>query len=199
MSTARKSNNHSAPQSCQPAPAHSRFASNPTLRNAWTLIQLRDYVAAANILGSAGRDPQIRNALSVCLMRSGCVDLAVDILRSIVLKPGTVVQRPEMSDVCKRNFATALLMSGFPNGALEVLDETADPQHPVAQQLRQAIKRWERTLSWIRLLDWKLNGIHPSDSRVPIDFEPGEFESDANPTRPEKPGGSTDGSLKLAA
>ncbi len=151
---------------------------NPALQRAWGLIQKSDYAGAAALLAAAGRDPQVRNALGVCLMRMGSVDKAVDVFRSFVLMPGTVLERREVSNASKRNFATALLMKGFPSGALSVLADIHDPDHPMAVRLYSAIKQWEKSLSWFRWLDWKLNRVEPGKCQVPLDFEPGEFDFD---------------------
>jgi hypothetical protein len=149
---------------------------HPALRQAKLLIQKNDYTGAANLLAAAGRDPQVRNALGVCLLRTGRIDQAVDVFRSFVLMPGSVMERPDVSKACRRNFATALLMKGFPSGALAVLAEIREPEHIMDIRLRSAIKQWEKSLSWFRRLDWKMNGIEPRNCHVPIDFQPGEFD-----------------------
>lgn len=141
----------------------------------------------------------MRNALGVCLIRAGHVDKAVDVFRSFVLMPGTVLERSDVSNAAKRNFATALLMKGIPSGALSVLAEIRDPDHPMALRLEAAIKHWEKSLSWFRRLDWKLNGVEPANCRVILDFEPGEFEFEVQIQRPDQPGKTVKSSLKLAA
>lgn len=160
---------------------------NPALQKALALVQKNDYLAAANLLASAGREVQVRNALGVCLMRLGKVDQAVEIFRSFVLVPGAVVERPELSNACKRNFATALLMKGLPSGALSVLAETRDREHVMAVRLHSAIKRWEMSLSWFRRLDWKINRCEPPMCHVPLDFEPGEFDIEVQRSRSVPP------------
>ncbi len=174
-------------------------ALNPKLKQARVLIQKRDYVGAGNLLSSAGRDPQVRNALGVCLMRAGQVDKAVDVFRSFVMIPGTVLERPNVSNVAKRNFATALLMKGFPSGALSVLAKTREPDHPMAVRLYAAIKQWEKSLSWFRRLDWKLNGVEPANCRVILDFEAGEFDLEVQSQLPDQSAKTGKSSWKLAA
>jgi hypothetical protein len=172
---------------------------HPALQRAWGLIQKSDYAGAAALLAAAGRDPQVRNTLGVCLMRMGSVDKAVDVFRSFVLMPGTALERREVSNASKRNFATALLMKGFPSGTLSVLAEIHEPDHPMAVRLYSAITQWEKSLSWFRRLDWKLNGVEPRNCQVPLDFEPGEFDFDVKIQRPIQPGKPGNGSLKVAA
>ena len=162
------------------------------------MIQRGDYAGAADFLTQAGRDPQVRNALGVCLMRIGSVDKAVDVFRSFVLIPGTVLERPEVSNASKRNFATALLMKGFPSGTLSILTAIDDPGHPMSVRLYSAIKQWEETLSWFRWLDWKLNWVEPGSCQVPLAFEPGEFDLDVRIERAVAPGKAKQVSLKLA-
>ncbi|TWU01818.1 tetratricopeptide repeat protein [Neorhodopirellula pilleata] len=178
---------------------HHDWSHHPSLRQARSLIQEGDYVGAANLLGSAGRDPYVRNALGVCLIRAGQVDKAVDVYRSFVLMPGTVLERPDVSNSAKRNFATALLLKGFPSGTLSVLAEIRDPDHPMAVRLYAAIRQWEKSLSWFRRLDWKLNGVEPSNCKIVLDFEPGEFDFDVQAHRPGQPDKPRKSSLKLAA
>ncbi len=151
---------------------------DPTLRRAREWIQNRNYSKAANLLATAGRDAKVRNALGVCLMRMGKVDSAVEVFRSFVLMPGTVIERGDVNHASKRNFATALIMKGYPSGALDVLAETHDPDHPMAVRLREAIAQWEKSLPWLRWFDWKLNHIEPKNCHVPLTFEPGEFDFD---------------------
>ncbi|TWU46969.1 tetratricopeptide repeat protein [Rubripirellula reticaptiva] len=174
-------------------------ALNPTLQKACGLIQKGNFAAAADFLAAAGRDPNVRNALGVCLMRIGHVDQAVDVFRSFVLVPGTVLERPEVSFASKRNFATALLLKGLPSGAITVLADIRDPDSTRSAQLYAAIRRWEKTLSWFRWLDWKLNSIEPCNCQVVLDFEPGEFDFDVQIKRPGLPDDSGNASLKNAA
>lgn len=164
---------------------------NPAILRACTLIKKSDYSGAANLLAAAGRDTQVRSAQGVCLMRTGRAEAAVDLYRSFVLTPGTLLERADVSNVYKRNFATALLMKGLPSGALAVLKQTREPDHRNAVRLYTAIRQWEKSLSWWRRLDWKLNAIEPKNCHVPIDFEPGEFDFEVDsqqPANPETPG-----------
>lgn len=174
-------------ESAQTAGRDIQIAKPPALQKAMALIQRNDYAAAANLLSSAGRDLHIRNALGVCFMRMGKVDEAVNLFRSFVLIPGTTTERPEISNACKRNFATALLMKGMPSGTVSVLVDTQDIEHPMAVRIFAAIKQWEKTLSWFRRMDWKLCNCEPGNCHVPLDFEPGEFDIEVQPTRPVPP------------
>lgn len=167
-------------------PSPSATPLSPSIQRACALIKKDDYIGAASMLAAAGRDPQTRNAQGVCLMRAGRVDAAVDVYRSFILIQGSLLERNDVSNTYKRNFATALLLKGLPSGALAVLKATGEPNHPVAIQLHAAIKRWEKSLSWWKRMDWKFNAIEPRNCTVPIDFEPGEFDFYVERLRPAK-------------
>jgi hypothetical protein len=195
----QNSKKNTRPQSIKTVGVGGQITENPTLQKAWSLIQKNDYAAAVSLLMSAGRDVPVRNALGVCLMRLGQVDQAVDVYRSFVLMSGSLIERPEISNACRRNFATALLMKGFPSGAVSVLAETRDREHPMAVRLYAAIKQWEKTLPFFRRWDWKLNGCEPSGCRISLEFEPGEFDFEVEQPRPVTPIKPRTASSKLAA
>ncbi|MCO8123867.1 tetratricopeptide repeat protein [Stieleria sp. TO1_6] len=141
-----------------------------------SLIRKGDYQSAAKLLQSSGNGTSIRNTLGVCLMRLGRYDEALVVFRQFVLAAGNISERSDISNLCKRNFAMALLLNGSPSGALTVLAEMREPDQPVTVRIYETIQAWERSLSWLRRLDWKLNRIEPARCRIPIDFEPGEFD-----------------------
>lgn len=180
-------------------PSRSATPLSPSIQRACTLINKDDYIGAANLLAAAGRDPQTRNAQAVCLMRAGRFDAAVDVYRSFILVQGSLLERKDVSNAYKRNFATALLMKGLPSGALAVLKATGEPNHPMAIQLYGAIKRWEKSLSWLKRMDWKFNAIEPRKCIVPMDFEPGEFDFYVERQRPAKPETPANADPKVAA
>ena len=160
------------------------------------LMRQGEYRAAAGLLRAAGYDPEVRNLLGVCLIRLGEYEQAVQVYRQFVLLPNSVLERPNMSDANKRNFATALLLKGLPSGALEVLSGMPDMYNLRAVQIRAAILKWEKSLSFLRWLDWKFNFVEPRNCKIPIDFEPGEIEFDTTQVRPDRPARSD---VRLAA
>ncbi len=127
----------------------------------------------------AERSLNNQNIRGVQFMREGKLDEAISVLRSLVMPPGCTWTRPEAPNVFKRNFATALLLAGHPSGCLELLAEMKDEQHPRVQQIRAAIKRWEKTLSFFQWLNWRTGWIEPENRPVLLDFIPGELEGDA--------------------
>jgi hypothetical protein len=100
----------------------------------------------------------------------------------------------------KLNYATALLLSGQPDACLGILQEVDDGA-VTAARLREAIKRWEMTLSFGQKLDWWINHVAPCGRGVSIDFVPGDFglaempipaTVDATlPSRPPSPSGKS--------
>jgi hypothetical protein len=127
---------------------------------------------------SSERSLHNQNVRGVHAMREGNIDEAVSILRSLVMPPGCTWTRPDAPNMFKRNFATVLLLAGHPSGCLELLAEMRDEQHPRVQELRAAIKRWEKTLSFFQWLNWRTGWIEPANRPVTLDFVPGEIEGE---------------------
>lgn len=140
-----------------------------------TLIADGRYREAFDSLNATGRSPLRSQMMAVCAMRFGDVDFALNLLRGLCLTPGTTIIRSDTSDTLRINFATALLLKGLPSGTLEILQDVRDRQSSPVCQLKDAIRRWEKSLSWLRWLDWKTSRIEPARTVVPIDFDPGVF------------------------
>ena len=143
------------------------------------------------------RSTNNQNRRAVQLLRERQVDEALCILRSLVLKPGCTWMRPEVPSLVKRNFATALLLAGHPSGCLAILAEINDEAHPRAQQLRAAIKRWEKTLSFWQWLNWRTGWIEPTNRPATVEFVPGELEGEL-PQPETTPATSTSSHLSTA-
>lgn len=144
---------------------------------------LRDVVALADsgmaeralAVLSRGRlgSEAARNAKGVCLLRLGRVDEALRLFRSLVLRSDCTWMKPELPVVYRTNLCTALLLSGHPVGASDLLAGMEEQEHPAVLRLRRSIQNWERSLSFWHRMQWKL-GLEPG-SPVPIDFSPGDF------------------------
>lgn len=159
------------------------------LQRAVQSIEAGHFDKAFNQLASLGSvSHEVVNARGVCLMRMGKARQAVDLFRSLVLQSGCMWMRPEVPVVCKINFATALLLDGHPRGGVAILAEVNEPQNPDVQQLKAAIRRWVKGLSWWNKLNW-WTGVDLHEV-VPLDFSPGKFlsvpqpESAPTPVRP---------------
>jgi hypothetical protein len=135
-----------------------------------------DYARLAAKLSAGGRGPASLNMLGVCQMRLGNAAEAVRIYRALVLQPGCTWERTDIPALYKRNFATALLLTGLPAGCVSVLHALCQPDHPRCRQLFAAIRNWERSLTFLQRWDWRLNGVAPKHCQIVIDFEPGEFD-----------------------
>ena len=130
--------------------------------------------ALALAADQADHDPQITNAQGVCLLRLGRVREAVALYRCLLHSPGSASAQSDTPAYLKLNYATALLLSGQPEACLAALQEV-DGRNTIARLLRDAIQRWETSLTFSQKLDWWINRVAPSSSPVPIDFAPGEF------------------------
>lgn len=117
------------------------------------------------------RAPWAENARAVCLMRLGHPDRAISIYRSMLLING-VILRQDAPVVFVVNFATALLLAGNVSGALDMLNEAHQPDHPSVARVRVAIDRWRKSLGFFQRLAFAA-GTTP-DKPVPLDFPPGE-------------------------
>lgn len=122
--------------------------------------------------------PLATNSRGVQLLRAGNIEEAVSVLRSLVMPAGCCWTRPDAPFLYRRNFATALLLAGHPSGCLQLLAEMRDEGHPRVQQIRVAIKRWEKTLTILQWLNWRTGWIDPTNRPVTIDFIPGELEGE---------------------
>ena len=141
-------------------------------------------------------DPSAQNTLGVCLLRAGRITEAIEVYRRLTLVTGTVIFRSETPDVWKRNFATGVLLSGSPSGALSILEETRDHETLIETRLRVAILDWQKSLPWWRRVDWLLNRIEPKNCSVPLNFEYGEFDFEVVRNGPS---GNSGNPLDLAA
>ena len=119
-------------------------------------------------------DPQIVNAKGVCLMRLGRACEALSLFRSLVTTQGGTAVQSDRPDYLKMNYATALLLAGHLEACLDVL-EGLDAGSPVVRRLRDAVQRWETSLSFSQRLDWWINRVVPSCAAASLDFAPGEF------------------------
>ena len=150
--------------------------SNPEISKAIEFISTGNYQAAYDHLKSRSADPEVINIKAVLLMRLGKPNQAVSILRSMVLDPTTLLLRPGVPDHIKLNFATALLMDGEVAGCDEILRTIQDKSNEQLIQLRADIRRWEKSLTILRWIDWKACGIAHGSDGLSMDHLPGKFD-----------------------
>jgi hypothetical protein len=124
-------------------------------------------------LARSQSDAPTRNALAVCLMRTGRPDEAVRVYRGLVLDHTGLFLRENVPAVYKVNFAAALMLSGNVMGGIDTLGELKNADHPGIQKLRDAVAAWKSQLSILRRLGLKL-GLEPNRPIV-LDFPPGDL------------------------
>jgi hypothetical protein len=131
---------------------------------------------ALNFLRSSGTatTPHLGNALGVCLLRLGDAEQAIQVYRGLLFADGGLSLSRSAPTTFKANFATAMLMKNNVSGCLDVLSETEEKQHPAVQQLRAAIRRWRKGLTFGQKIKSFLGIAH--DNPVPLDFPPGYLD-----------------------
>ncbi|MBN1346903.1 MAG: tetratricopeptide repeat protein [Phycisphaerae bacterium] len=159
------------------------------LSEAYALLDTGHPQEALVILkGVESKSPELQNAYGVCLMRLGQLDKALTLFQTLVFRNGGVVIPHDVPAVMKTNLATALLLTGNVGGCLEILAEVDDENHPAVVRLRSAIKKWKRTLTFVRRFLLYVLGSSQSGS-VAIDFPPGDLmqvTARPEPRRPHK-------------
>ena len=114
--------------------------------------------------------PEIRNARAVCLLRLGRLSDAVSILRDITFR-GYMNMPDDAPLRFQLNFATAMLMMNFKDAAMTVMDRLELEEDPQADQLRNAIEQWKKSLGPIARLCCRI-GLYPKRP-VTLDAPPG--------------------------
>jgi len=146
----------------------------PLLLKVAQLADLEKFDDARQLLADVSRhSDEIRNARGVLMMRTGQIEAAVGLLRTLALAPGCTWLKPGAPVYYQTNYATSLLLFGRPQGATSVLADIREKNHPSVLRLREAIRSWERRLPWWQRLNWKL-GVAP-DGPVPLEFAPGDI------------------------
>lgn len=115
----------------------------------------------------------MENAYGVCLLRSGQLEQATSVFRSLVLSGTGFSLRPNVPTVFKTNYGTALLLGMHVDGCVSVLNQIEDQQHPAVARLRTAIEQWKTSLSRLRRLLISFAGL--PDGKVPLGFPPGDL------------------------
>jgi hypothetical protein len=149
----------------------------PSRRKAVDLMTSRDYDAALIALSHLGSDSSVLNLRGVCLLRTGKTQATVNLFRSFMLKSGCTWTRPELPDLYKVNFATALLLNGHPTGCLDLLSEVHDQQLASVIKLRETLRSWVASLSWWQRFNWKFGRMEPNAVPPAMNL-PGEYEAE---------------------
>jgi len=151
------------------SPAHAIYSLDPKLLRARELMAKGDYQAALNALPSVHRDLETRNTYAVCMMRMARFQEAIDLLRQVTVDTTLNRMRPDVPDHIRINFATALFFGGRPSGGLEALVEINRDDDPAVILVRDGARKWISNMSFIRRLDWRINGVAPKQLPIPPD------------------------------
>lgn len=133
----------------------------PKLLHARQLMSKGEYQKALSALPSSNRDLEVRNVCAVCLMRMNRFEEAIDLLRTVSINSNINRLRDDVPLHVRINFATSLYFGGRPAGGLEALQEIKHDDHPAVKLVREHARKWVAQMSFIRRLDWRLNGIAP--------------------------------------
>jgi hypothetical protein len=154
-------------------------ADNPLVL-AQSLLAAGEADRALSTLKTASSTDAVTNACGVCLMRMGRAAPALDLFRHLAVSPGCTWMRAETPVIYRSNYCTALILTGHPDGAVELLHSMVEQSHPSVARLQQAVTAWASRLSVLQRLQWKL-GLVP-ETPVPLDFPPGDiFDPVASP------------------
>lgn len=162
---------------------------------AQTLLAAGETDRAMSVLKDSGSNDAITSARGVCLMRSGRAGSALELYRQLVVKEGCTWLRPDTPVIHRTNYCTALLLSGHPDGAVELINSIEEQSHPSVIRLQQAITAWQSKFTLWQRLQWKM-GLVPN---VPfqLGFPPGDILDPVTTPRAESPS-PTDVTLKQA-
>jgi len=163
-----------------------RLKIDPRLRRARQLMFQGDYEQALAALPEVHRDLEIRNVAAVCMIRLGRFKDAIDLLRTVTVNSNINRMRDDVPAHIRINFAIALFYGGQPAGGLEALYEVAQDDEPSVIRLREHARRWVSEMSFLRRLDWRMNGIAPKRLPEPPAEPLGRCFWDLEPIR--KPG-----------
>jgi hypothetical protein len=137
-----------------------------------------DYARAIQILPADNRAPEFQNCRAVCLIRMQRFEDAIGALRAVVLNQGTLAVHTEVPRHYVVNLATALFFGGRQAGAYDLLAELSCEEDEKIRQLRQLMGEWERSMSFLARLDWKVNRIAPKKQPTAPDRSLGQFTWD---------------------
>ena len=145
------------------------------------LISEGEYQTAFNQLKSHSAGLDATNIQAVLLMRLGRPNEAVSLLRPLVFDSNNLSLKTGVSDNVAINFATALLMTGHVGGCLEILNSIPDQSSGKVKSVRRSILDWEKSLSWLSWLDWKICGIEHCSGDLTLSHMPGVFDWELEP------------------
>jgi tetratricopeptide (TPR) repeat protein len=110
------------------------------------LLENGEYDKALAYLNRLGHENDfIRNAKGVCLMRLGEIDAALKVLRELVFA-GQICIPSSTPPLYQANYATALLLKGYNQEALEILSSLDPKAHPYIAAMKETFAEWKKGL-----------------------------------------------------
>ena len=114
--------------------------------------------------------PELINALGVCLMRLNKIDPALRAFRDIIFQNSICIPTTTPT-LYKANYVTALLLKGFVQTALDIEKTLNKDGHPYVTELKRAVRNWKQSLPWYQRLLCYINRYPNKPLTLP--FAPG--------------------------
>jgi len=152
---------------CETASKGRTLKLEPKLDQARELMNRCEYQLALSVLPAANSDLEVRNIGAVCFIRLHRFAEAIDLLRTVALNMKINQVRSDVPDHIRVNFAIALFFGGQPAGGLDALREIDLEEDPSVVMHREQARNWVASMSFLRRLDWRLNGVAPKVLPIP--------------------------------
>ena len=147
--------------------------SNEPLAHIKQLLDSNEYEKAVLYIQKQGaNNPEMKNALGVCLMRLGRVEYALEVLRDLVFQKFISIPR-DTPPLYQANYATALLLKRYNLMAIEIIQNLPVSSHPYIEELRLCLDQWRFQLPLYRRILCSVK-IFPS-SAVELTMPPGSL------------------------
>lgn len=137
------------------------------------LLDNGEYEQALWVVDHVGQDNSpMKNARGVCLMRQGKIEPAIKLLRDLNFQ-GQICIPSDTPPLYQANYATALLMKGYNQEAMEILAALKPKQHPYVAAMRETIAEWKRELNVFQQISCLLR-LYPR-KQVSLKYPPGSL------------------------
>jgi predicted Zn-dependent protease len=137
------------------------------------LLDNGEYEKALWFVDHVGQDNSLmKNARGVCLMRQGNIEPAIKLLRDLNFA-GQICIPSDTPPLYQANYATALLMKGYNQEAMEILAGLKARQHPYVAAMHETIAEWKRGLNLFQRLGCLLR-LYPR-KQVSLKYPPGSL------------------------
>ncbi|MBN1125497.1 MAG: tetratricopeptide repeat protein [Sedimentisphaerales bacterium] len=114
-----------------------------------------------------------QNARGVCLLRLGLYKEALEVLRPIVFPDNSICMPEGVPALYRVNFATAMLLMHYMDGAMLIIKHFDQNGHPYVKQLHEAVTKWRQSLTSLQKMGLIL-GFWPKKA-IQMDFPLGDI------------------------